>query len=168
MTVAHFNFMGGTAAPFVPLSAKLVCLCHPAPNHPYCAKLVYQHRPAPRGLNWATKYDHYEAPCPKTWLKHRVFGLNAVMVAVLSRLWATMEAGFRLAVRPQALHTFCAVTLDLFMSHFHSFICRCWPLRQNNGKWLKVGEMFLSHREQIENRIISAWKVAVYWRWTSI
>lgn len=140
---------GGTAGPFAPLSAELVYLPQPAPNHPCCAELAY---PVLQSPNWAMKYDHHEAPCSKTWLKHCVFGFSAVMVAVSSKLWAAMEAGFCLAVRPQALSTFCAFTVDLFISHLHVSFVGASRCTTNNGKWLKVSEMFLSHRKQVENR----------------
>lgn len=57
----------------------------PAPNHPYCANLVYQRHPAPL-QNCTVISDCHHALCPKILLEHRVFNLNAVMVSILSML----------------------------------------------------------------------------------
>lgn len=49
------------------------------------------------------------------------------------------------------------------------FFPRCRPLRHSHLKITKTEwNVFVSHRKQIENKIIFAWKVVVSWRWTSI
>lgn len=60
---------------------------------PSCTKLIYQRHTVLQRPNFAAKCDSHQAPCPKTWLKHCVFGFIKAVIGYggwLNRCYAPL------------------------------------------------------------------------------
>lgn len=157
--VTFARYRGGTPAPFAPLSAKLAFLRQTRFTALSCAA----------DPELSDKIQQQWCPVLENLAETFCFRLQRGYILLLSRLLAAIEVGFCLAVRPQVQRAVSAFTADLFVLLLRGCVCRCRPLSHNQWKVTKSEQnVFVSHWKQTENRIIFKWKVAVYWRCTSI